>query len=167
MSCRNFTAFLLCLIPLAAFSQSVPADPGTLAVHSDIVVVGKVGSRISEWTSDRSRIQTRVTIAVTDAIKGTGVPEAIEVVVPGGEVDGVGEWYSHTTRFAQDEDVVLFANSDHQGKFRVAGGEGGKLSITTDRVSGEKVIPRVGSLARFTAALRKIIPAQDAGTRGH
>jgi hypothetical protein len=161
MSCRNFTAFLLCLIPLAAFSQSVPADPETLAAHSDIIVVGKVGNRVSEWNSDHSRIQTRVTIAVNDAIKGTSVPEAIEVVVPGGEVDGVGEWYSHTTRFDQNEDVVVFAKNESPGKYSVAGGTAGKMTIAQDPVTGRKLIPRFGSLKEFTASLRKSVLSQQ------
>ncbi len=157
MFTRTFAAVITLLLPLSVPCQTKYEAPDVLASKSDIVVVGRVGNRMSEWNGDKSRIQTRVTIAVTETIKGSGVPSTIEVVVPGGEVDGVGEWYSHVSRFANDEDLVLFAQKNAGGTYRVTGGEGGKLSIIKDPATGQKIVPSIGSLEVFTAKLRSSI----------
>jgi hypothetical protein len=158
---RTIISFLSLFLPLSVICQTVPADPGKLALQSDLVVVGTVGSRTSEWNADRSRIQTRVTISVNETIKGGSVPPTVEVVVPGGEIDGVGEWYSHTTRFDKNEDVVVFAKKDSRGEYGVAGGTAGKITIAQDPVTGRKLIPRFGSLQEFTSSLRKSVLSQQ------
>jgi hypothetical protein len=121
---------------------------------SDIVVVGKVGSMVSEWNSDKSAIFTRVTIDVAETVRGTLSGRTVTVVVPGGEIGDDGEWYSHTPRFTAQEEVVLFAGKAADGTYRVSGGEQGKLTVERDRETGVKVIPNVGSLQAFTGHLR-------------
>jgi len=132
-----------------------------LTSRSEVIVAGKVNALKSEWTADKSRIQTRVTIAVDETMKGSVEGGTLTVVIPGGEVDGVGEWYSHTVGFKTDEEVVVFAMKDKTGKYRVTAGERGKFLVEKDAESGSRIIPNVGSLTEFTATVRKNVKDQQ------
>jgi len=122
--------FALLFVP-RAFSQSKPVSIDALARNSEVVAVGKVTGMRGEWDQNKTRIVTRVTVAVSEYLKGNA-GAVMTITSPGGEVDGVGEWYSHTARFKKDEDVVVFAEKDKKGNLRVAGGEQGKLDIKKD-----------------------------------
>lgn len=121
-------------------SQSRNDTPEELARSSDIVALGKVEHLASEWTEGKKTIVTRVTIRVDEFLKG-GSGQTLTVLVPGGEVDGVGEWYSHTARFKKDEQVVLFAKKQGTSEFHVTGGENGRLMVTKDPRTGASVVP--------------------------
>ena len=168
----------LCLLTLTS-SASLVAQSGSpatskagkqtmtteqLTKEAEVIVVGKVGRIVSEWTNDHSRIQTRVTVVVDQTIKGDAPGKSIEVITPGGEVEGVGEWYSHSVRFAREEDIVLFAKLEKNGHYGVAGGESGKFSINKDEHTGAKIIPNVGTLDEFTSKIKKSVKSTDNGT---
>jgi len=157
-------AFLL-LFPLSLLSQVPSSEADELAATSDVIVVGKVGKLVSEWNENRSRIQTRISIAVDETIKGSQASGPVEVIIPGGEVDGVGEWYSHTTRFEKDENIVLFATKDARGRLGVTGGDHGKFSITKDPSTGIRMIPRIGSLDSFTTRIRQSLAIQQSRSK--
>jgi hypothetical protein len=157
-------ASLSLFLPLLLWCQSATTQ-GTIQTEqlireSDVIVVGKVGALKSEWNADRSRIQTVVTINVDEAVKGSA-GGALSVVIPGGEVDGVGEWYSHSVRFQDTEEVVVFAKKDPKGVMRVTSGEHGKFLVKEGKKAGSKVIPNVGSLEDFTAQVKKTVKAQQ------
>ena len=148
------------LVSSSVFSQHVKTVTDQLARDADVIVVGRVGTLKAEWNANKSRIQTRVTIAVNSVLKGDAGQQTISLVVPGGEVDGVGEWYSHSPRFLRSEDVVVFAKKDARGSLRVASGEQGKLTIKQDSTTGAKIIPNVGTLAQFTSHLRTALASR-------
>jgi hypothetical protein len=150
------------LLPLLLWSQPKTIQTEQLILESDVIVVGSVGALKSEWNADRSRIQTVVTINVGETIKGSVDRGALTVVIQGGEVDGVGEWYSHSVRFKDSEDVVVFAKKDKQGIMRVTGGEHGKFLVKEGKQAGSKIIPNVGGLEDFTAQVKKTAKAQAA-----
>jgi hypothetical protein len=122
-----------------ALSQSDLTTPEDLTRGSDVVAVGKVKELKSEWGPGKYAIVTRVTVTVNEFLKG-GSGQTVTVLVPGGEVDGVGEWYSHTSHFTKDEDVVLFAKRQGTSEFRLTGGEDGRLVITKDPQTGTPVV---------------------------
>ena len=123
--------FLAIVSPSIAISQS-GAIADELTRKADVVVVGKVMDVRSAWSADRSRIQSTVTLAVVERIKGDGSQRSVTIFTPGGEVDGVGELYSHTARFKTDEQVLVFAAKDRQGRLKVIGGEEGKLTVSKE-----------------------------------
>ena len=125
-----------------------------LAQIADVVAAGRVSDLRSEWNADKSRIQTRVTVAVEQDIKGDAVGESITLLVPGGEVDGVGELYTHTVQFRENEDVLVFASKDAKGDLRVTSGVDGKYMVEKDRATGRKVIPSVGTLEEISARIK-------------
>jgi hypothetical protein len=131
------------LLASRAPGQTKPATIDELAQESEVVAVGKVTGMKGEWDQNKTRIVTRVTVAVNEYLKGNA-GTVLTITSPGGEVDGVGEWYSHTARFKKDEDVVVFAEKDKKGNFRVAGGEQGKLVVKKDaQTSIERVSPQM------------------------
>jgi len=82
---------LLLLAPLARASVVVALSVEDLARRSDLVVLGQVVSLQAIWASDRRHIYRRVVVRVEESWKVGACPEEVEVVVPGGELDGLGE----------------------------------------------------------------------------
>jgi hypothetical protein len=146
---------LFLLTASVALAQERQLSTEQLTTGSDVVVVGKVAEMKSSWTPDRSRIVTTVSISVDEQLKGAASGSTLAVVVPGGEVDGVGEWYSHSARFRRDEEVVVFARKDKEGTLRIAGGSQGKISVIRDAEKGQPRVSGQGTLQEFTATVRK------------
>ncbi len=156
------TAVIAFFVPILLWSQSTTVQTEQLIRASDVIVAGRVSALKSEWNADKSRIQTVVKIQVDETMKGSVDGRELTLVVPGGEVDGVGEWYSHSVRFKDSEDVVVFAKKDKQGVMRVTDGEHGKFLVKEGKKVGAKVIPNVGNLDDFTAQVKKTAKAQAA-----
>lgn len=142
-------------------AQSVPGATDELARRADVVIVGHVAALVPQWDESHTRIRTQVTINVSQSVKGTAAGSTLTLIVPGGEVDGVGELYSDTPVFRQDEDVVVFAQRSSQGLYRVAGGLEGKYTIIKDQSSGKQMISERMTLGEFTSQLQQAV-----GTKG-
>lgn len=152
---------ILCgLVPGLLLCQEHDVQADALAKKAEVVAVGKVTGLKAEWDQNKSRIVTRVTMAVGEYLKG-GAGSVMTITSPGGEVDGVGEWYSHTARFTKDEDVVVFAEKDAKGNFRVSGGQEGKISIKKDQASGQPRISERVSLDEFKTRVKDAVRAQE------
>ena len=143
-----------CVSWTQATAQVRPLDTAELTRQADVVVVGKVADVRSSWNHDRSRIQTTVTVVVDQTLKGAGGSGSIAILTPGGEIDGVGEYYSHTARFTKDEEVVVFARKDSDGRLRVTAGEQGKVAIRKDDDSGVRTVAGDATLEAFVARVR-------------
>ncbi len=154
------TAIIASIIPLLLWSQPKTVQTAQLIRDSEVIVVGTVGSLRSEWNADKTRIQTVVTIRVDETIKGAVEDGALTVVIPGGEVGEVGEWYSHSVRFKDTEEVVVFAKKDKQGVLRVTDGEHGKFLVEKGAKAGSKIIPNLGALDEFTTQVKQTVKAQ-------
>jgi hypothetical protein len=132
-----FTVFFVLFIHFTGLSQTFQAEVKALSKGADVILTGKVTKQQSEWAQNKSRIITKTTIQVSEYLKGNGTSGAIVVNHPGGEVDGVGELYSHMPEFQNDEEVLLFLKKDNKSNdFKVFAGEDGKISLIKDQ-SGE------------------------------
>jgi len=128
---------LICQV--AIYSQSIKTDIKTLSQNADAIVTGEVVAINSNWGKDKSTIYTDVTLKVDEYIKGNNSQESIIVRCPGGEVDGVGELYSHMPSFTANEEVLLFVKKGTSDmEYSVLDGEEGKIQIAEDRITGEK-----------------------------
>lgn len=156
--CCGQIAALLCT---KSFAQN-PSDALEQFVgRAEIVAVGRVSETRSAWNTDRSRIVTHVTLTVDEFLKGESDRRSLVFSVPGGEVDGVGELYTHTPKFAVNEAVLLFLQRADGGALRVVGGEAGKLTITEDRLTGKKVVGENQLLEVFTTRIKSAIKHQQ------
>lgn len=164
MFARTATGCLLATLMLAtvppAFSQKNGKAVGDLAHRSDIIAVGKVTATKSGWDRSHNRIVTSVTVNVGEYLKGNE-GNVLTITTMGGEVNGVGEWYSHTARFKTEEEVVVFANRDRDGKLRVAGGDGGKVKIERDSKTGAEVVQGTKSLLDFKREVAAALQTQE------
>jgi hypothetical protein len=136
----------------SSFPQSINSSIKSLSEKADLIVEGKVIQKKSSWNKDKTRIYTDVTVQVDDYLKGNKGNNTIVITTPGGEVDGVGELYTHMPRFNNNEDVLVFVKEDKKDRsFKVFNGEDGKITLYKDKVTGEKVTPfnkKVSSLKK-------------------
>lgn len=151
----------LCVFPSLTSAQEQALKTEELTRQADLVVVGKVAGLKAGWNNDKSRIFTTVTLAVDQTLKGDAGTGSVTILVPGGEVDGVGELYSHTARFTKDEDVVVFAAKDRTGDLRVTGGSEGKVAISRDVSSGRARVSDRMSLDEFKDRIKSAVQVQE------
>lgn len=111
-----------------------------LSENADLILEGKVIKRNSSWNQNKTRIHTDVTVQVDEYLKGNRGNKTIVISTPGGEVDGVGELYTHMPRFNDNEDVLVFVKADKKNNtYKVFNGEDGKITLYEDKDTGEKV----------------------------
>ena len=154
------------MLALTGFTHSVCAQVelksmDELTRQADVVVVGKVASIKAGWNKEKTRILTTVSIEVDETLKGKGGDGTVTIQTPGGEVDGVGELYSHTAKFVKNEDVVVFAEKDKKGDLRVTGGSEGKIAIRKDASSGLRRVSEGMSLDELKARVKNAVHVQE------
>lgn len=159
----NFWRFKLILsmflwITIPSLSQTIHTGLKSLSDNAEIILTGKVVEQKSEWNSDRSRIFTKVIISVEEYLKGGQNQSAITVTHPGGEVDEVGEIYSHVPRFYDDENVLLFLQKEKDNvNFRVVAGEDGKISLMVDKMTGERMTPDRKNISAYKKQIKSFL----------
>jgi hypothetical protein len=127
-------------ISSTAFSQQHGSRIEKLSKNSDLILTGKVVHQNSSWNENKTRIYTKATLKVDEYLKGNNAGNSVEVIYPGGEVDGVGELYSHMPRFNNDEEVLVFLKKDKKKTdYKVFAGEEGKITVINDSKTGEKI----------------------------
>ncbi len=154
------TSMLLFLPGLVAGQEQATSLAG-LTRRADVVVSGRVTTLESEWDETRTRIRTRVSVAVDEFVKGTGREGTLTLYTPGGEIDGVGEVYSEMPAWKSGEQVVVFAQKDQRGKYLVTGGHQGKLTVTKDERTGRPMVTESLSLEEFTRQVRSVAAEPD------
>jgi hypothetical protein len=118
----------------SAHALMVNLELKDLVAGADNIISGTVIERGSRWDEERAGITTTVVISVEENIKGVLDQGRIAIIVPGGEVDGVGELVSDTPSFAIGEQVVVFINPVAGEGFEVYGGYQGKFTIKSGNV---------------------------------
>jgi hypothetical protein len=140
----NFFVFLVLsffFIQFNALSQTFQSEMKALAKGADVILTGKVVQQKSDWIQNKSRIVTRTTIQVSEYLKGDRNENTVVVNHPGGEVDGVGELYTHMPEFSDNEEVLLFLKKDTKSpEYKVFSGEDGKISLIRNK-DGEIITP--------------------------
>ncbi len=111
-----------------------------LARKAEVIAIGTVAELRSGWNEKHSRIYTDVILSVNEYMKGIQTAKTITIRCPGGEVGDVGELYSGTASFRTAEEVMVFASKGTSENYHVVGGNQGKFSIATDKMTGAKVV---------------------------
>ena len=139
ISCK-YLLLILCGFYITSFAQGKISEIKLLSEKADVILTGKVLKQKSEWDKNKTRIHTNVTVEVDEYLKGSSGDKNIIITHPGGEVGDVGELYSHMPTFKNYEDVLLFVKKDKRDmSYKVLNGEGGKLTLYSDKTTGEKV----------------------------
>lgn len=153
-----FTLLFVLIIQTTLQSQTNSVQLKYLTKNSDAIITGKVVLQKAHWNENKTRIYTTATIQVDEYLKGTSQGSRIEVNYPGGEIDGVGELYTHTARLDNQEDVLLFIRKDTRpSQYQIFEGEEGKVSLHMDKQTGEKLTSANKRLSAYKTEIRKII----------
>ena len=134
-----FTGEVL-IFPIFVFGGQISAQKLSLEEKinkADMIVVGRVRSVQSSWQKAESgkRIVTLVRLSVSAYAKGSAGKE-IEIIVPGGSVDGLQQVNSGLPEFSEGEEVVLFL----EGRpLQLMGSGEGKYSIKNGIVLGLEI----------------------------
>ncbi len=152
---------------IAGYTSSLDA----LTDSASDIIIGTVSDLTSYWNEDRTAIFSSVRLSVDEVLKGT--PEdTITVTVPGGEVDGIGQWVSNTPGFTQNESAVVFLEREPElqfsqvafgtaqpagGSYQVTGRSRGKLAVVDGRVGDLTV-------EEFKAAVLQAIDGEIPGS---
>jgi hypothetical protein len=145
----------------SAIGQTQQMRLEDLAKKAEAIVVGKVSNVKSEWNKEKTRIYTKVTVDVGEYVKGETADKTLVITQLGGEVDGVGELYSHTPRFSKEEEVLLFVKKDKKNNIVIEGGEQGKYKIMMNGPNGEKTVEGGLTLRVFTSRVKSILQHQE------
>lgn len=158
--------FFVSLIFIFTFQINSLAQRNTselkyLAKNSDAIITGKVVQQKSQWNEDKTRIYTNATLDVEEYIKGKINKRSITVKYPGGEVGEVGELYTHVATLSNDEEVLLFVKKDPWDmNYKILGGEDGKITIYTDKKTGEKITSQFKKVSAYKKEIKKLITEQ-------
>jgi hypothetical protein len=133
----RYAAFIvlitLLFTPFITTAQTIHTEISDLSRGADVILTGKVIQKKSEWTTEGSSIYTRVTVQVDEIIKGNTSQQTVTIIHPGGEVDDIGELYTHIPTFSDDENVLLFARKhSNNTDYLVFEGEAGKITLYED-----------------------------------
>jgi hypothetical protein len=123
-------ALLATMAPAVAHAtMEVPAEFGEMVQGSQLVVYGRVVGVRGQQTSDRRSIETVVTVAVAQALKGQP-GSTVAFRLPGGDVGRYRRVIVGVPRFTSGDDVIVFLRGGaptlptvfglSQGVYRVA-----------------------------------------------
>lgn len=156
-----FLFLLLCGFKFSTLSQTKPTDIKNLSVSAEVILTGKVTKQNSSWNKDKTRIYTEVSVEVDEYLKGNNNNKTLVVTTPGGEVGEVGELYTHMPRFSKDEEVLLFVKKDKKDmSYKVLNGEDGKITLYTDKKTGEKVTSSNKKISKLKNEIKNYVEQQ-------
>ena len=136
---------LITLILLVWLAQDVratvllPADFREVVAGSQIIVYGRVAEVRPEWSDDRSRIDTVVTLQAGSYLKG-GPGEAVTFRVPGGQIGRYRNVMVGAPEFREGEEVVLFLRAAGPSIAHVFGLSQGVYRVRVDARTGRRVV---------------------------
>ena len=111
----KFFGLLLALTIIFISAQNAEAlmlelSAEELSAEADVVIVGSVENTESFWNDDQTNIYTSVEVKVVEVVEGTLDQEIVEIIAPGGEVDGITETVTNAPVFEVGEETLLFLN---------------------------------------------------------
>lgn len=122
---RAWIVLACCLVSLPAHATTfVALSFEQLVDQSSLIAYGRVIDVRSQWTDDRRFIETTVSFAVIDSLKG-GAGETIAFTVPGGQVGRYLNVIPGAPVFTPGDLAVVFLTS-----------RAGRLPITTGLTQG-------------------------------
>ncbi|MCX5753172.1 MAG: hypothetical protein NTW97_05935 [Candidatus Krumholzibacteria bacterium] len=125
----------------SAYSLMVKVPEAQLIKRSSGIVIGKVIGKQCYWSEDGALIFTDYTVQINKCIKGDPQVTLVKITVVGGHIGDIGLIVSDVPTFELGEEVLLYLETQANGKVGVKHGAQGKYSIVHDVIqeSGESV----------------------------
>jgi hypothetical protein len=151
----------LCSFYFTSFAQEESTVIKKLSKGADVILLGKVIKKVSNWNESRTRIYTTTNVQAEEYFKGTGNENNLVIRTLGGEVGDVGELYTHMPTFKDDEEMVVFLKKDENNKgYKVYNGEEGKITVITDEKTKEKVTNSKVRIKDLEAQIKRYVNEQ-------
>ena len=115
------------------------ADFREVVAGSQIIVYGRVAEVRPEWSGDRTRIDTIVTLEAGSYLKG-GPGDAVTFRVPGGQIGRYKNVMVGAPEFRQGEEVVLFLSAAGPSIAHVFGLNQGVYRVRVDSRTGRRLV---------------------------
>lgn len=134
-----FVVFLMvCARDLRA-TVLLPAEFREIVAGSQIIVYGRVATVRPEWSSDRSRIDTVVSVTAGSYLKG-GPGSTVTFRVPGGQIGRYRNVMVGAPQFQPGEEAILFLNATGPSIAHVFGLSQGVFRVKVDARSGRRLV---------------------------
>jgi hypothetical protein len=117
----------------------VPAEFHEIVAGSQIIVYGRVASVRAEWSDDRSRIETIVTVTPGSYLKG-GPGNTVTFRVPGGQIGRYRNVMIGAPQFQPGEEAVLFLAASGPSIAHIFGLSQGLYRVKADSRTGQRVV---------------------------
>ena len=151
---------MLCAAPPLAATVLLPADFQTIVNGSQIIVYGRVAAVRTEWTPDRRRVESIVTLAAGTYLKG-GPGERVTFRVEGGQIGRYKSVTIGAPEFAVGDDAVFFLTSRGPSISRIFGLGQGVFRVRVEPSGRRIVVPpalMAGTDGSAPVALRRGAP---------
>src|SRR3954470_16132325 len=131
-------ALVLCARELHA-TFLVPADFREVVAGSQIIVYGRITTVRPEWSADRSRIDTLVTVMAGSYLKG-GPGSTVTFRVPGGQIGRYRNVMIGAPQFQAGEEAVLFLSASGPSIAHIFGLSQGLYRVKVDSRTGRRIV---------------------------
>ena len=131
-------ALLSCTHQLRA-TVLLPAEFREIVAGSQIIVYGRVAEVRPEWSDDRSRIDTIVSVEVSSYLKG-GPGGTVTFRVPGGQIGRYRNVMVGAPSFEAGEEAVLFLSASGPSVAHVFGLSQGVFRVRVDERTRRRVV---------------------------
>ena len=129
---------MLCARDLRA-TVLLPAEFREIVAGSQIIVYGRIATVRPEWSSDRSRIDTVVTVTAGSYLKG-GPGSTVTFRVPGGQIGRYRNVMVGAPQFRPGEEAVLFLSAAGPSIAHIFGLSQGVFRVKVDGTSGRRLV---------------------------
>ena len=134
-------ALVAALVPHVSATVLLPGDLGDIARAASAIVRGTVVDVHSDWADSRRRVETIVTLRVSESLKGE-MRGLVSVKVPGGVLGRYRSVTIGAPSFRQGEEVVLFLGAAPPALPYVIGLGQGVFRVQRDlRTGATSVLP--------------------------
>ncbi len=130
---------LLVMAPALRATVLVPAEFREIVAGSQIIVFGRVADVHAEWSDDRRRIDTVVTLDASAYLKG-GPGDVVTFRVPGGQVGRYKNVIVGAPEFRPGEEAVVFLSAAGPAVAHVFGLSQGVFRVRLDAATGRRLV---------------------------
>jgi hypothetical protein len=143
-------ALMLVVAPTLRATVLLPAEFREIVSGSQVIVYGRVAELRAEWSDDRRRIDTLVTVQAGTYLKG-GPGDTVTFRVPGGQIGRYRNVMVGAPAFAPGDEAVFFLNAKGPSVAHVFGLNQGVFRIRADARTGQRVVLSPALMARGEA----------------
>jgi hypothetical protein len=130
--------FMLCARELRA-TVLVPAEFHEIVAGSQIIVYGRVASVRAEWSDDRRRIESIVTVTAGTYLKG-GPGSTVTFRVPGGQIGRYRNVMVGAPQFLPGQEAVFFLSAAGPSVAHIFGLSQGLYRVSVDARTGRRLV---------------------------